>query len=306
MSTLFETHRLGKRYGKKAVLDEVTLKAGEGQVLALLGHNGAGKTTLIKLLLGLTRPSAGHLSLLGGNPAGPQGREIRRAIGYLPENIAFARTMTGRELLGFYAALKGVEPRQCDELLETVGLSEAAGRRVVTYSKGMRQRLGLAQAVLGRPRLLFLDEPTSGLDPPLRRQFYADMGALARGGTTSVVSSHMLTEIEAKADHFAILSAGRLVAHGRMEELRAAAGLPVRLRLKVAPDAVGGIAEEIGSEFALAQCSGGVMDFLCDTHDKMAIVRRVAKLNGVIRDVEILPPGLEEIYAHFVEPEKRS
>jgi Cu-processing system ATP-binding protein len=303
MSNLFEAHRLSKRYGAKTVLQDVSLGVGGGHCVAVLGHNGAGKTTLMKLLLGLTAPSAGRVTLFGQDPRGRRGGEVRRAVGYLPENVAFEGAMTGHELLRFYAGVKRVDRARCETLLEEVGLADTARQRVRTYSKGMRQRLGLAQALLGEPRLLFLDEPTNGLDPPLRRYFYQAITGLTAKGTTAIVSSHILTEIEARADIVAILRAGELVAFGSLDELRRASRLPVRLRLKVTPDAVGAIAQAVGGGFALDKVEGDTMDFVCDTADKMAIVRRVAKLNGMVRDLDILPPRLEDIYAHFVADE---
>ncbi len=300
MADLLESFRLVKRYGQQTVLNEVSVAVDEGHCVALLGHNGAGKTTLMKLLLGLTLPSAGHVRLFGRNPRGKNSDDIRRAVGYLPEAVAFYPGMTGRELLRFYARLKQSDPAACDALLEEVGLAGAASHRVRTYSKGMRQRLGLAQALLGQPQLLFLDEPTNGLDPPLRREFYKIIGALTKKGATALVSSHLLTEIETQADRIIILRQGELVAFGSLDDLRQESRLPVRLRLSVRPDATGSIAEEIGQEFALDRVDNGVMDFVCDSSDKMAIVRRVAKLNGVIQDVDILPPRLEEIYSHYV------
>lgn len=305
MSNVFETHGLTKRYGTKAVLRDVGVSVGAGHCVALLGHNGAGKTTLLKILLGLTAPSEGHVSLLGRDPRGRDADEVRRAVGYLPESVTFPPGMSGRELMRFYARLKRVDLAQCDTLLDKVDLAAAARNRVKTYSKGMRQRLGLAQALLGHPRLLFLDEPTNGLDPPLRRQFYDIIRSLTGAGSTAVVSSHMLTEIEARADLIAILCDGALAAFGTLDELRTSSHLPYRLRLQVQVDSVGAIAEAIGRDFALDHVDGGVMDFVCPMPDKMAIVRRVAALNGVVRDVDILPPRLEDIYAHFVD-ERRS
>ncbi|MEM7224324.1 MAG: ABC transporter ATP-binding protein [Pseudomonadota bacterium] len=303
MSKLIETCHLTKRYGDKLVLRDVGLSLGAGHCLALLGHNGAGKTTLMKLLLGLTAPSDGEVRLLGQDPRTASGAEARRAVGYLPENVAFEGAMTGRELLRFYAGLKAVSHARCDQLLEEVGLAGAARLKVRTYSKGMRQRLGLAQALLGAPRLLFLDEPTNGLDPPLRRHFYQAIAALTAEGTSAVVSSHVLSEIEARADVVAILRAGTLVAFGALDDLRQASGLPLRLRLTVTPESVGEIAEAVGGGFALQKVEGGTMDFTCGTADKMAVVRRLAKLNGVVRDLDIQPPRLEDIYAHFAAEE---
>ena len=305
MTQLFETHRLTKRYGARAVLEEVGLSVGPGHCVALLGHNGAGKTTLIKLLLGLTSPSAGHVTLLGRDPRGRHAGEVRRALGYLPESVTFPPGMTGREIMRFYARLKGTGLAQCDELLAQVDLSAAARRRTKTYSKGMRQRLGLAQALLGQPRLLFLDEPTNGLDPPLRRKFYEVIRGLTGAGATALVSSHLLTEIEARADLIAILCEGALVAFGGLDELRQESRLPFRLRLQVRADSVGSIVEAIGRDFVPDRIDGGAIDFLCPAPDKMAILRRVARLNGVVQDLDILPPRLEEVYAHFVDERRR-
>ncbi len=300
MGDFFTLEGVSKRYGGNCVLRNVSLAAGGGHCIAVLGHNGAGKTTLMKLLLGLTAPSAGRALLLGRDPRGRGGGEARRSVGYLPENIALPGGATGRELLRFYAGLKKADLAHCDRLLERVGLADAARQRVRTYSKGMRQRLGLAQALLGRPRLLFLDEPTNGLDPPLRRQFYQAVRELTDEGATAVVSSHVLSEIESRADLIAILRAGELAAFGPLEALRSASRLPMRLRLAVRPEAAGRIAQSMGAGYRLDRSEAGVMDFVCNGEDKMTILRRVSAFNGVVEDVDILPPRLEEIYAHFV------
>ena len=297
---LLEVCDLSKRYGTRTVLNQVDLAVDAGRCLALLGHNGAGKTTLIKLLLGLTKPSRGFVRLLGQDPRGREGFALRRSLGFLPEVVSFPPGLTGQEVIRFYANLKGCRPQEGDRLLQQLGLGEAAGRRVKTYSKGMRQRLGLAQALLGDPKLLFLDEPTNGLDPPLRRQFYDVVKAATGSGVTAVISSHSLTEMEARADLAAILSGGRLVAFGTLADLRIASGLPFKLRVQVAPEAVGSLADAMGNAFVLEQVQGGTVYFRCPQPDKMAILRHVAKLNGLINDLDVLPPRLEEVYAHFV------
>ena len=161
-----------KRYGGLTALTATSLALAAGEVLALVGHNGAGKTTLMKLILGLIRPSAGTVRVFGADPAGREGAAARARIGFLPESVSFAGAMTGCEILRFYLALRGEAATAAGQLLERVGLAQAAGRRISTYSKGMRQRLGLAQALIGRPAVLLLDEPTTGLDPTLRQTFY--------------------------------------------------------------------------------------------------------------------------------------
>lgn len=263
---------LSKHYGPLKALDGLTLDVGEGEMLALLGHNGAGKTTLMKLLLGLTRPTAGHLELLGA----PPGPHHRKDIGFLPENVSFVGGMKGREVLRFYARLKGAAPAQVDQLLERVGLADAAHKAVRTYSKGMRQRLGLAQALLSHPKLLLLDEPTTGLDPVLRRAFYDILRELRDAGSTVLISSHVLTELELRAERIAILSRGRLVACDSLSGLRRHAQLPVRIR-----------AVKDGTERRLE----------VPAEDKMATVRQLAA--EPVDDLEIIPPSLEDIYAHY-------
>jgi Cu-processing system ATP-binding protein len=163
---------VAKHYGAVQAVDEVELTLYPGQCVALVGHNGAGKSTLIKLMLGLVRPTAGRVEVLGADAAGHAFGRLRSAIGFLPENVVFPPAMTGAEVLAFHARLKRRPVRRNVALLERIGFADAAGRRAGTYSKGMRQRLGLAQALIGAPRLLLLDEPTSGLDPALRQDFY--------------------------------------------------------------------------------------------------------------------------------------
>ena len=190
---------VSKAYGSQQVLEGINLALPQGKCLALIGHNGAGKTTLMKLILGLIRPTAGRVEVLGGDPAVAD-KSFRRQLGFLPENVAFHEELTGADTLAFYARLKGLPTTCCPALLERVGLSFAATRRVRTYSKGMRQRLALAQALLGTPKLLLLDEPTTGLDPVLRQEFFEIIRELTAAGTTVIISSHILTELEARTD----------------------------------------------------------------------------------------------------------
>lgn len=159
-----------KRYGSLAALDNVSFSVAPGERLALLGHNGAGKTTLIKLVLGLTRPDGGDIHILGKLPTS---EAVRRVSAYLPENVAFHKSLTGREQLTMFARLKGQSSRVVKDILVRVGLEMAMDRRIGAYSKGMRQRLGLAQVLIGRPQIVVLDEPTSGLDPLSREFFYS-------------------------------------------------------------------------------------------------------------------------------------
>ena len=220
-----------KCYGAIEAVRDVSFDLPAGEAIALVGHNGAGKTTLLKLMLGLIQPTAGTIRVLGENPAAGE-FAARRGLGYLPESVSFNAALTGREILTFYARLKGEPVTKSLELLDKVGLGPASARRVGTYSKGMRQRLGLAQALIGAPKILLLDEPTTGLDPALRLSFYKIVQELRNHGTTVVLSSHALTEIEERTERVIIMNRGVMVAHGSIDELRRIASLPTRIRLK--------------------------------------------------------------------------
>jgi Cu-processing system ATP-binding protein len=295
MSVVLLNHA-GKTFGQQSALKDVNLTVPQGKCVALIGHNGAGKTTLMKLVLGLVRPTSGSVAVLGVDPA-KAGKLFRKQLGFLPENVAFHDELTGVETLAFYARLKGVSARECSALLDRVGLSAAATRRVKTYSKGMRQRLGLAQALLGIPQLLLLDEPTSGLDPLLRQQFFEITQGLTQGGTTVIIASHVLTELEARTDLVAILNQGRLVAFGGIEELRLAAGLPITVHVSGDANA---IATKLDGSFVKSvQSNGRSIDIDCAAKDKMALLRLLAGAGEACADIEIHPPSLHDLYLHF-------
>jgi Cu-processing system ATP-binding protein len=299
-----ELEAVSKRYGSREVVHEITLAVRTGECLALVGPNGAGKTTLMKIILGVTRPSGGTVRMHGIDPSGSFSAAVRGRIGYLPENVAFHGAMTGAELLAFYARLKGEPVAHCEALLERVGLGEAASRRVRTYSKGMRQRLGLAQALLGHPRLLVLDEPTTGMDPTLRQHFYRILDEQREAGTTALLSSHALTEIEGRTDRIAIVKGGSLLVCGTLDELRARASLPVHIRLSVESGTAGTVAERIGNGIRFSKVNDHTVDLHCLNGDKMAVVRRIAELGQRVHDVDILPPRLDQVYAHFAGEEE--
>ena len=295
-----------KRYGTETVVSDVNLNIQAGECIVLVGHNGAGKTSLMKMMLGLTRPSSGRVSILGGDPAATAAVTQRKALGYLPESVAFYEAMTGSEVLAFYAHLKGASTNECNKLLELVGLSKASKRRVGTYSKGMRQRLGLAQAMLGDPQLLFLDEPTTGLDPSLRHQFYELIDALHKEGATSVISSHALNEVEARANRFVIMKMGVMVASGTLDELYQLAALPVRLKVSVTPGQAASVAERLGSEINIDNINQQSLNLSCFNGEKMPLIRRISELGDVVNDLQIKPPKLDEVYSHFMNQEQSS
>ncbi|TWB59496.1 Cu-processing system ATP-binding protein [Nitrospirillum viridazoti] len=289
-----------KIYGARPALTEVSLHLDPGQCVALVGHNGAGKSTLIKLMLGLIRPTHGQVRLLGEDPAGAHAARLRRAVGYLPENLAFHPSLTGRETLDFYARLKGVAHAGNTDLLARVGLeAEAARRRVGTYSKGMRQRLGLAQALLGQPKVLFLDEPTTGLDPALRQVFYEIVQELRAAGVTVLLSSHALTELEGQTDRIIVMNRGVKIADGTLADLRHLADLPVRIQATGAP--AGAVADALGT-LGQVSTNGHAVECRCAGGDKVAVLRRLTSLP--LADIAVMEPSLDELYAHFLRREQ--
>lgn len=298
-----ELREVDKRYGTTVVVDGINLQVHRGECFVLVGHNGAGKTTLLKLMLGLIRPSAGQVVVLGEDPAGRSFVSRRQALGFLPESVSFYPHMTGLELLSYYARLKGIPETKIGRRLQQVGLHEAASQRLNTYSKGMRQRLGLAQAILGTPELLFLDEPTTGLDPLLRRDFYRIISDLRSGGTTVVISSHALNEIEACADRIAVIKQGKLIACGSLPALGRQVGLPVRTRLAVVPGSATRVARQLEAYIQIDKVNDDSVDLICSADEKMLLLQRIADLGEMVVDVDMTAPRLNEIYLHFMRGE---
>lgn len=288
-----------KRYREVLAVENVSLRLQAGETTALVGHNGAGKTTLIKLLLGLVRPSAGSVSIDGANPAGRRGVRARHSIGFLPENVAFHGAMTGRELMAFYARLKGAAARRNDELLARVGIADAARRRVATYSKGMRQRLGIAQALIGEPRLLLFDEPTSGLDPQSRQDVYETIDRLRAEGATVLVSTHALAEIENRVDRVAIMHRGRLLAAGTLAELREGVRADVRIRAKVKPGTRAKVLAAVAAHTRSVESVERTLTLHVSAEAKMPALHALAQCGEQIEDIDIVMPGLESLYNHL-------
>jgi len=299
MTATVEIRKVVKRFGKVEAVRDVSFTLPEGETVALVGHNGAGKTTLMKLMLGLIRPTEGSITVLGDDPTAGE-FEARRRLGYLPENVSFNAALTGQETLAFYARVKREPARSVGLLLERVGLTHAANRRVGTYSKGMRQRLGLAQALLGEPQVLLLDEPTTGLDPALRHSFYEIVEELRRRGATVLLSSHALTELEERAGRVIIMNRGIKVADGTLDELRRIARLPTRIRLKVSDAGLSNVPNWLGPVDGWRRVNGRMVEIDASPERKIEVLRRATDEGAPVEDLDIVPPTLDELYAHFL------
>ena len=230
--SVIQTVGLTKRYGHVLAVDGLSLDVPRGRIFGLLGPNGSGKTTMMSMLLGLVRPTAGSFTLFGQSPeGGGLDRELHR-IGALIETPTFYPYLSGRNNLAYFQGISGRgDAAELDSLLEQVGLGGRGGDKFQTYSLGMKQRLGLAYTLLGDPELLLLDEPTNGMDPAGMAEVRDLIRNLANDNRTVILSSHLLNEVEQVCDSVAILSHGRLIAQGDVEELLQERGSPqVRLR----------------------------------------------------------------------------
>jgi len=297
---------LSKHYGQGRstlkALDAVHLRMARGQLHGLIGHNGAGKSTLFKLVLGLITPTAGRIAVDSIEVGGRQFRQARQSIGYLPENLVLYDNLSGLETLRFFARLKGAPAGQCPELLDRVGLGAAAQRAVREYSKGMRQRLGFAQALLGTPQLLLLDEPTTGLDPSAIRDFYEQLDRLRQQGVTIVISSHILAELQQRVDRLALLANGTLRAEGTVAELRERSRMPVTMVARADEPTLDRLLATLTDTPVLTvhRQAPGILHLLCQREHKMAALQRMAAAG--LMDLQVQEPTLEDVYFELREP----
>ncbi|MDP2110153.1 MAG: ABC transporter ATP-binding protein [Thiobacillus sp.] len=288
-----------KHYGPIRAVDGVDLDIRPGELFGLIGHNGAGKSTMFKMMLGLTPPTSGDIRIDGASVSGGDFRAVRRSVGYLPENVVLYDNLTGLETLYFFSRLKGVSATENNRLLERVGLGHAARRRVREYSKGMRQRLGFAQALLGKPRFLFLDEPTTGLDPEAIRSFYAILRQLRSEGVTMVITSHILAEIQERVDRLAIMTAGKIQACGTVQALREQMALPLRIDIRVDAEHLDAVRTMLGQlPVSAIEAHADRIAMQCRREAKMAVIEALAQ-DGRVRDLTVREPSLEDVFFGF-------
>lgn len=309
---VLEVRHLSKVYGDVLAVDDVSFEIARGEVVGLLGPNGAGKTSVIRMLSTTITPSAGSFRVMGHD--GRDAAGIRRLIGVFPENSAAPGGHSGRAEIEYHARLHGhardAARRLAGHLLDEVGLGDVAGRCVSGYSRGMRQRLGIARALIGDPKVMFLDEPTLGLDPAGRRRVLDIILEIsARRGCAVVVSTHLLDEVERIARRAIILDRGRVVAAGAIDDLRRRSGLPSLVHLRVDGDlraaqrAIAGLTmvREVAGESArgdelsvtLRDADGDVMAVVAALADRGVRLRRFALEPARLEDVFLTLTGAE-------------
>jgi ABC-type multidrug transport system ATPase subunit len=296
---VIETRALTKRYGEAIVaVDDLDLRVRRGEVYGFLGPNGAGKTTTLRMLLGLIGPTSGAATVLGAPPGAPDG--LAR-VGSMVEAPAFYPYLSGRDNLIVLARHAGVDEERVGAVLAQVDLSARADDRAATYSLGMKQRLGVAAALLKDPELLILDEPTNGLDPAGMAEMRAFIRSLGDGGRTVVLSSHLMGEVEQVCDRVGVIRAGSLVAEGTVEELRGRASL--RLRAEPLPEAARLIGALPGVEDIARR--DGLLDVTVDTARAPAINRALVEAGIEVSELYAAKASLEDVFLELTAEEER-
>jgi len=300
---ILEIKGLTKDYGDVRAVDNLSLEIKKGEIFALLGPNGAGKTTTIKSILGVIFPTEGEIKINGFDVI-KEGKKARKDIGYLPERVAFYDNLTAIQTMEFYAELRGASRKECIELLKDVGLDGEMDKKVGNYSKGMVQRLGLAQAMIGNPSLLILDEPTGGLDPRGSWQIRQKIKELNENGTTIFLSSHILGEVQEVSSSVAILNHGKLIAKDTLDNLGKKLNIQPTLVIELqrpSQSILSRVKKVKGVDDA--KLSGNVIEVICNPRAKTNIINAVEEEGGKITHFRTVEPSLEQVFLRFTEDE---
>jgi ABC-2 type transport system ATP-binding protein len=301
---VIEARGLLKTYGSTRAVDSIDLSIRRGEIFGLLGPNGAGKTTTILMMLGLTETSGGSVDVLGYDPV-RQPLEVKRRVGYLPDAVGFYDHLTARENLNYTARLLDIPRREINgrimEALDSVKLADVVDRRVATFSRGMRQRLGIAEIVMKRAEVAILDEPTSGLDPHATFELLEMIRGLKRNGVAVLLSSHLLDRVQSVCDRVALFNRGKVALMGTVVELAnkvLGAGHPVLVEATGVdvPTVLGGIE---GVQRVVPE--GEAWRVVADRDVRAAAAQRIVSGGGSLTRLAELQPSLEEVYTRYFE-----
>ena len=307
---VLEAKGLTKRYGDFIAVNHLDLAIRKGEVFGLLGPNGAGKTTTILMLLGLTEPTEGEVRVLGFDPS-RQPLSIKARVGYMPDQVGFYDELSARENLTYIARLNGI-PRdrlnpRIDEALARVHLTDVADRRVSTFSRGMRQRLGLADVLIKQPQLIIMDEPTQGLDPELAREFLDLIRSLKEEGITILLSSHLLPQVQVICDRVGLFSEGRMVLQGTVSELaRKVLGGAYRIQVQAdgpvtkMKEALHGLPQTVN----VRRVDGNRYEVEAQDDVRADAANAIIRAGGRLHELNIEAQNLDEIYRRYFEEVK--
>jgi ABC-2 type transport system ATP-binding protein len=307
---VIQTKDLTRKYGAFVAVNRLNLEIQSGEVFGMLGPNGAGKTTTILMLLGLTEPTSGEVRVLGLNPA-RRPLSVKSRVGYMPDQVGFYDDLTARENLAYIARLNGISGsqvgRRVDEALGRVGLEKVAGKRVGTFSRGMRQRLGLADVLVKRPQLIIMDEPTSGLDPEASHEFLQMIRSLKEEGITILLSSHLLHQVQVVCDRVGLFNQGKMVLEGTVDNLaRSVLGGAYRIQIDAegAAPAIRQALEGIPGVSRVRMSDSKVYELEAAQDIRPEVAEAVLAAGGRLFQLGVQAQSLDDIYsAYFKEME---
>jgi ABC-2 type transport system ATP-binding protein len=301
---VLQSRELSKHYGDFVAVDKLNLTIRQGEIFGLLGPNGAGKTTTILMLLGLTEPTAGRVEVLGFDPS-RQPLSVKARVGYLPDQVGFYDNLTARENLIYIARLNGLRREEANRRIEAaliqMGLGDVIHKRVSTFSRGMRQRLGVAELLLKQPQLIIMDEPTLGLDPEAAREFLEIIRGLSAEGITIMLSSHLLHQVQAVCDRVGLFHRGRMVLEGTVTEL-AQQVLGGAYRIHLEANGMTGLEAKLNQlggivKVSRADSSGYNLEAKSDLRAEVA--RAIIEAGGRLLSLNAEMPSLDEIYTRY-------
>lgn len=305
-SVVIETRNLTKRFKDVLAVDSLSMKVRKGEIYGFLGPNGAGKSSTIKMIMGLFHPTSGT-AFINGEPAGPDSVEVRKHIGFLPERISFYDNLTPIQTLNFYCELRRADKSVVPSLIKDVGLEDAAYRKVGTFSKGMVQLLGMAQAMIGNPSIYIMDEPTGGLDARWVKFVRDKLRMLNEQGATIVFSSHILSEVQALCNRVAIINKGRLVVEDTVDNISSRMQIKPQLRIQTAgaSDQTVSLVRSLEG-VADASLRDDVLIVTCDASVRMRVMEAVRGSGVGILDFRTIDTSLEDVFVRLVSEKEVS